>query len=407
MVVELVFFGSPHGDELCRLLPLHPASNVNGVGTGMARWQDVMTLADPSVTEHQRRLVRKLVTETNAFDNLYYEICNEPVAVDAAGRPAPERLRDWQQAMIETVRETERTLPRRHLVAVNCQMSLPARDPEGPLGLPVGVLDDGYYRHNAEVDLLNFHYISHRLPREGLHHQYPGGARPKAPAYRFGHIAPFVALRAPAGKAIGFDEDFAGIVHGQPPRPAQKRMEAWESLLGGCATYDHLDFTFTTDDPTGAGAGTPPAGIPRDWLDGRELRRRFGAVAALAADLDLITLRPDLLAVQQAPWNVGTVAARAVRWGREALIVYLADLRRAEEAYGGTALAGRLALGGGRRGARYALRALDPKTGAWSDLQPLEADRWGGLRLDVPPFREDLLVEATAPPGPEGDAPHR
>ena len=89
VVVELVFFGSPHGDELCRLLPLHPASNVNGVGTGMARWQDVMTLADPSVTEHQRRLVRKLVTETNAFDNLYYEICNEPVAVDAAGRPAP------------------------------------------------------------------------------------------------------------------------------------------------------------------------------------------------------------------------------------------------------------------------------------------------------------------------------
>ena len=305
VVVELVFFGSPHGDELCRLFPLHPASNVNGVGTGMARWQDVMTLADPSVTEHQRRLVRKLVTETNAFDNLYYEICNEPVAVDAAGRPAPERLRDWQQAMIETVRETERTLPRRHLVAVNCQMSLPARDPEGPLGLPVGVLDDGYYRHNAEVDLLNFHYISHRLPREGLHHQYPGGARPKAPAYRFGHIAPFVALRAPAGKAIGFDEDFAGIVHGQPPRPAQKRMEAWESLLGGCATYDHLDFTFTTDDPTGAGAGTPPAGIPRDWLDGRELRRRFGAVAALAADLDLITLRPDLLGGPAGPVERG------------------------------------------------------------------------------------------------------
>jgi hypothetical protein len=176
-------------------------------------------------------------------------------------------------------------------------------------------------------------------------------------------------------------------------------MEAWESLLGGCATYDHLDFTFTTDDPTGAGLGTPPAGLPREWLDGRELRRWFGYVAALAGGLDLSTLRPDLLAVQQSPWNVGAVAARAAGGARDILLVYLADLRQVEEGFGTTALTGQVALGGGRRGARYALRLLDPKTGGWSDLQPVEADRWGGLRLDLPPFRQDLLVELTERPG--------
>jgi hypothetical protein len=44
-----------------------PAASL-GRGRGAARWQDVMTLADPSVVDHQRRLVRKVVAET-AFDS--------------------------------------------------------------------------------------------------------------------------------------------------------------------------------------------------------------------------------------------------------------------------------------------------------------------------------------------------
>ena len=89
IVVELVFFCNPYDDARWRRFPLHPASNVNGVGAGAGTWRDFMTLGDPSLVEHQRRLVRKLVTETNAFDNLYYEICNEPAYADESGpRPA-------------------------------------------------------------------------------------------------------------------------------------------------------------------------------------------------------------------------------------------------------------------------------------------------------------------------------
>lgn len=402
IVVELVFFCHPYDEARWRHLPLHPASNLNGVGTAMTAPRDFLSQLDPSVVEHQRRLVRKLVAETNEFDNLYYEICNEP-GYTRDGEPFPEVIRDWQHVLIETVRETERALPKRHLVAVNPHLLLPARDPDTPQEVRVDLLDDGFYRRDPRIDLLNVHYISHRLPREGLHLAYPGGARPRGPAYRFGHIAPFVALRAAAGKAIGFDEDYAGIVDRQPPLPAQKRLEAWEALLAGCATYDHLDFTFTTDDPTGAAAGSIPPGLPRAWLDGRPLRRQLSYLAAGAAELDLASLRPDPLAVLRAPRGTGAVVARAPHHagGAAALAAYLADLRRAEGGFGSTPLGGTLWLGGLPPGAPFAPRAMDPKTGRWTGLPPATADWRGELRVDVPAFTEDVLVHfAAAGPGP-------
>lgn len=391
VVVELVLFCNAYDEERWQHLPLHPASNVNGVGAAMAAPRDFCSLTDPSVVDHQQRLVRKLVAETNEFDNLYYETCNEP-GYTRDGQPEPQLLRDWQRTLVETVREAERALPKRHLVAVNPHMLLPVREPDTVAEVRIGMLDEGFYYRDPQIDLVNIHYISHRLPREGLHHAYPGGARPRFPAYRFGQIATFLALRAAARKPIGFDEDYAGIVHAQPPRTAQKRMEAWESLLSGCATYDHLDFTFTPDDPTGSGKGTLPAGLPREWLDGRPLRRQFAHVAAYAADLDLAALHPDLLAVQQAPRNVGAVAARIGVPGRQTIAVYAADLRLFGGGFGETALGGTLCVGGAPPGARCAVRALDPQTGVWTSLPPAAADSAGTVRLAVPPFREDVLL---------------
>ena len=113
IVVELVFFSSQYTEPAWMHSPLHPASNVNGVGAGVRSWREFLTLADDTVAEQQRRVVRKLVTETNGFDNLYYEICNEPAyshdserSRHAAPVGGPRRLRRRLQ-----VRATDR-LPR-------------------------------------------------------------------------------------------------------------------------------------------------------------------------------------------------------------------------------------------------------------------------------------------------------
>jgi hypothetical protein len=399
IVVELVLFCNPYSEARWRLFPLHPASNVNGVGAGAGTWRDFMTLADPSLVAHQQRLVRKLVAETNAFDNVYYEICNEPAySADGASRPA--LVRDWQRRLVDTVRETERALPKRHVVAVNPNQLLPVREPDSPAAeVQIALLDDGFYRRDPAIDLLNVHYLSHRQPREGLHVAYAGGARPRHPAsYRFGNMTTFMALRATAAKAIGFDEDFAGIVSqqaggglGQVPRPAQARMEAWEALLTGCAAYDHLDLTFTTDDPTGAAGGSIPSGLQRMWLDGRMLRRRLSYVAEVGSDLDLAHTRLDALAVRQEPPGIGTLVARTGD-DEQDLVVYLADTRLFDGGFGSTPVSGTVTLGGPGGAARYVGRALDPQTGAWSELPDILVDSSGDLCLEVLPFREDLLL---------------
>ena len=399
IVVELVLFCNPYSESRWRLFPLHPASNVNGVGVGISVWRDFMTLADPSLVEHQQRLVRKLVTETNAFDNVYYEICNEP-AYSADGVPRPAVVRDWQRLLVDTVRETERALPKRHVVAVNPNQLVPVRDPDSPdAEVQIALLDDGFYRRDPAIDLINVHYLSHRQPREGLHVAYAGGARPRHPAsYRFGNLTAFMALRAAAGKAIGFDEDFAGIVSqqaggalGQVPRPAQARMEAWEALLAGCATYDHLDLTFTTDDPTGAAGGRLPSGLQRAWLDGRMLRRQLSYVAGAAADLDLAHTRLDVLAVQQEPSGIGTLVARTGA-DQQDLVIYLADTRLVDGGFGSTPVSGTVNLGATGDTARYSGRALDPQTGAWSELPDVLVASSSDLCVEVPAFREDLLL---------------
>ncbi|MCL5742636.1 MAG: cellulase family glycosylhydrolase, partial [Acidobacteria bacterium] len=77
VVVELNLFCPMYEDTMWRLSPMNAANNVNGVGA-IAR-TNVYTLdQNGGLLAVQETLVRKLVTELKAFDNLYYEICNEP-----------------------------------------------------------------------------------------------------------------------------------------------------------------------------------------------------------------------------------------------------------------------------------------------------------------------------------------
>ena len=73
---------------------------------------DVYTLdKDGALLAAQEALTRKLVTELNAFDNVFFEICNEPYfgGVTMA----------WQHRIADVIVETERALPAKHLIAQN------------------------------------------------------------------------------------------------------------------------------------------------------------------------------------------------------------------------------------------------------------------------------------------------
>ncbi len=67
--------------------PLHPSNNVNGLAPIAA--DDAHTLANGALLAHQEAMVRKVVAELNAFDNVYFEIQNEPDATSPDTRDIP------------------------------------------------------------------------------------------------------------------------------------------------------------------------------------------------------------------------------------------------------------------------------------------------------------------------------
>ncbi len=228
VVVEYVLFCPFYKDAMWALSPMNAANNVNGVGR--IKRTSAMTLRNGGLLEVQLAFVRKVVTELNGFDNLYYEICNEPYfggVTDA-----------WQRRIAETIAETEKALPHRHLIARNI-----ANGAKRVVKAP------------PHVSILNFHYAT----------------PPKA-----------VAMNYRLGLVLGDDETgFKGS--GDAPY----RMEGWDFLLAGGGVFSNLDYAFTVGHEDGSGRNKAPGG------GSAALHRQIGILAKFMASLDVAAMRPD------------------------------------------------------------------------------------------------------------------
>jgi len=206
IVVEYVLFCPLYEDVLWDINPMNARNNRNGVGR-VAREQ-VYTLHHPELLERQLAFVRKAVAELNEFDNVYFEICNEPYFGGVT--------LDWQRKVADTIAETEKTLPNKHLVAQNIANG------SARIGDP----------HPA-VSIFNFHYAS---PPEAVH------------------------VNRHLNKPIAFDETgFKGT------SDRVYRTQAWEFLMAGGSLFSHLDYSFTPDHEDGSAkveAPTPGGGGP-------------------------------------------------------------------------------------------------------------------------------------------------
>jgi hypothetical protein len=229
VVVELVLFCFLYNDALWAANPMNAACNVNGIGQ-LADRHDAYSLSSGPLLAAQEQFVRRIVTECNRFDHLYWEIINEPYA-----RHDGSAFLDWQRHMADVIAETERGLPKRHLIAQNIQnRRMAITDP-----------------HPA-VSILNFHY-----------------ADPEAVAANY-HL----------GRVIGDDE--TGF-KGQASCPY--RTEAWRFLLSGGGVFNHLDYSYTAARPDGTAAierESPSFGGPawraelkvlKEFMDGLPLER--------------------------------------------------------------------------------------------------------------------------------------
>ena len=237
IVVEItmlyVLYGEGPEQGHWMMHPLNARNNINGVGRGT--FDQYNTLHDPALVARQEAVVRKITTELNPFDNVIYEICDEPYLSGAS----PAETEAWQNRMLDVFDATRRTLPNRQLVAIN-PANLYAR----------------LERVHPAVDWVNFHYCD------------PPAAAP---------------MNAHLRRPIGFDE-----TPGKDVRAPGHRAEAWAWLFSGGGLYNNLDPSFATDDATGRGRIQQEDGA----FDGREMRAQFGILLEFMHGLDLARMRP-------------------------------------------------------------------------------------------------------------------
>jgi hypothetical protein len=264
IIVEVTMFSSHYQEQHWKLSPFNPANNVNG--TAAIEWHRLHTLENGNILARQEQTTRKIVRELNPFDNVMFEIQNEPwsdrtVTVDVINPYLPEPARDkfpnavdvadaaslaWQSRVGEWIRNEESHLPKRHLIAqnfANFRASLPAVDPN--------------------VSVLNFHY-----------------AYPEA-----------VSWNSRWARPVSYDE--TGFIGRSDDT---YRREAWRFLMAGGAAFDGLDYSFTAghEDGTDLEKNGPGGGSP-------SLRRQLGILRSFLSGFDFAHMKPDAGFVRGAP----------------------------------------------------------------------------------------------------------
>ncbi|MFZ5831482.1 MAG: alpha/beta hydrolase [Planctomycetota bacterium] len=99
--------------------PLNDANNVQD-GVGVKR-DHQCTLDEPQLVAYQKAYVRKIVSELNRYDNLIYDVADEPDFFNAID---DQKVNLWIDVMMDEIIQAEAALPKRHLIAETFHRSL-------------------------------------------------------------------------------------------------------------------------------------------------------------------------------------------------------------------------------------------------------------------------------------------
>ena len=231
VVVEVTLFCPFYEEAQWKLSPQNAENNVNGIG--MVARTNVYTLdKHGGLLAVHEAMVRKIVTQLRNFDNVYYEICNEPYFGGVT--------LEWQHRIADVIAETEGSFRFRHLISQNIANNKAKVQQPHP-----------------QVSIFNFHYA---WPPET------------------------VGMNYELKKVIGDNETgFAGTNN------FSYRREGWEFILAGGGLYNNLDYSFAVGHEDGTFAY--PAKQPGGGNPG--FRRELRILKEFIHDFDFIRMRPE------------------------------------------------------------------------------------------------------------------
>jgi len=327
VVVEMNLFCPMYEEKQWLLSPYHPSNNVNRVGP--IDRNGLFTLdRHGGLLLAQEILVQKIVRELADYDNLYYEVMNEPYAKNVP--------MDWQEHIADRIVQTESSFAdsyslerRRHLISLNianksAKVQRPAR----------------------AISIFNFHYA---VPPDA------------------------VAINYDLNKAIGDNETgFRGT------NDTVYRTEAWDFMLAGGALFSHLDYSFTAghEDGTFIYPASQPGG------GSVAFRKQMRALHDFMEQLDFVLMRPDNKVLLSVPTGLSSYAL--VQVGRT-YAVYFHPAGEARKSEGPNSLQIDLRPG------RYRVEWITPATGKPMRGEIIHHPG-GACSLAMPPVGEDLAL---------------
>ncbi len=274
IIVEVTLFSSIYNEDFWKICPQNPANNIN-IDHELG-FREAHTLNNGKLFAFQSDFVRKIVRELNEFNNIFFEIQNEPWAdrqVPAYNIVNKEDLTPnnwankadfadeaslaWQDSIAAIIRDEENNLRKKHLIAQN-YTNYRAPIPEV----------------SEHISIINFHY-----------------AWPDAVRWNYAY-----------GRVIGFDESgFAGA------GDKVYRRQAWKFMLSGGGLFNNLDYSFFTGYEDGSGVNKAPGG------GSRTLRKELKILSDFLQDFALEKMHPAQCRIVKSPGLIPYVLSDGVK----------------------------------------------------------------------------------------------
>ena len=366
IIVEVVLLSNTYRDNIWALNPLNCANNINGLKP--ITWPEYMSLRHEDLYERQAAHVRRIVEETNRYDNVIYEVCNEPGGDLNEEGPTRGEVNEWLKALIQVIRDTESGLPNKHLIAG--QEAFSYSPWEQPANLSFTEMD---------YDVVNMHPLPNTTYRGKAYHM--GDFMSKQLKLR--QTRDFGLATYGEDKPLNQDEDNVASQYKDPDGWTIHRKRAWMTLMTG-NHYDYIDFSILPLRETGTHESRAHI---RAWM--MHLSR-------FVHSLDLLRSKPLPGVVKSSP-PASVEACFGVE--DEHISIYLADERelpaardlprdeRPDQA-AGTPIAGKVIVG--LTPAVYEISIFDPKSGLYSPAIRTEGGE--DTVVDVPSFVHDTVV---------------
>ena len=359
IIVEVVLLSNTYAPEVWSLNPLHARNNINDLPE--IPWQEYNCLRHDKVVERQLMHVRKIVEETKGYDNIIYEICNEPGG-NAPGidcPPSPEDVDTWQIRIAKAIREAEGDTMHPHLIAGH----------EAFTYTPWEHSATKSFSNDFPLDVVNMHPLPN-LTWQGKGYDM-GEFMSKQLCLR--PYRDFCLDTWQAPKPLNMDEDNVASQYKDYDGWTIHRKRAWTALCSG-AHYDYIDFSIINYCETGTDASQS---CIRSWM---------GYLSRFIYSLELDKAHPIRNWLHDEP---EPVCASVFGVPGKEYAIYLADAREITDRHYGEVLDG-LCIHFDLPEGPFEVGLLSPETGMYSPWWPITGGN--NVELKLPSFTHDLLV---------------